>query len=853
VTIDHPTRETIEIAIANGARVAPVAPGKKVPALESWPTKATDDPATIERWWTGPFAGHGVCIVTGTRTTDGRCLFVVDVDQKPGIDGYETLADLIAEHGDLPDTLTTLTPSGGSHLYFVAPHGVEIRNNQSGKLGPGLDIRGEGGQVVAPPSVHPTGARYEWALDSPLKAADAPQWLIDLLTPDPDEPTRERTPPRQADPNSDRPGDQWAAATSWADLLTADGWRFGYADKAAEYWARPGKEVREGVSASVGFGGYDLLKVFTSSLGDMGLAAEATYSKLGYLAATRFGGDHHAAASWLVTQGWGTSDDQIMAGLVPKEPTATDTVQAVVVLPMQPEPVAPADMSTMWHIATADDIAAVLGPDYTPPKPTIGRIADDRWLYYPGKVHSLAGEPNVGKTWIALLGVVEVIKDGQRAMVIDYEDTLATTASRLRTLGLTIDEILTGLIHITPEVNIKGGMVPDEVADAAAECALVVIDSVGEALAACGLSQDADGDVAQWMQRVPRRLAARGPAVVLLDHLAKNSDTRGRWAIGSQRKLAAIDGAAYGAELAGTGFSKTKDGFVKLVCNKDRGGNFANGTRVATLHFQPSHGQLHVDVECNVYDADAPADHRPTHVMEKVNRLLHQSGDMSARKICDAINGRAEITRKAIDALLDNGSIERVGSGAHVRLRWVWAWSLDDETMSSLTSYPQRVTASQKRDAVANGPDLPRPAVRDAVDAVNTDTLRGSFDHSSLESTASTASHRVRDAVAPSDLPRPPFKGDAVAEAMAGKSEPATKYEPQRLDFQIIEANLQISHLIQAVTNRSGLRTTGLLSVEEHAAVDRALAAIHRGEYTLQHFPSGWHLMPATTAPMEFI
>ena len=475
---------------------------------------------------------------------------------------------------------------------------------------------------------------------------------------------------------------------------------------------------------------------------------------------------------------------------------------------MQPEPVAPADTSTMWRIATVDDIAKVLGPDYKPPKPTIGRIADDKHLYYPGKVHSLAGEPNVGKTWIALLSVVEVIKDGQRAMVIDYEDTLATTASRLRTLGLTVDEILAGLIHIAPEVNIKGGMVPDEVADAAAECALVVIDSVGEALAACGLSQDADGDVAQWMQRVPRRLAARGPAVVLLDHLAKNSDTRGRWAIGSQRKLAAIDGAAYGAELAGTGFSKSKDGFVKLVCNKDRGGNFANGTRIATLHFQPSHEQLHVDVECNVYDADTPADHRPTHVMEAVCKHLHTFGDTSARVLCKEVTGKTDIVRRAIEELAEIGAIESVGTSSTKRWRLAWMWSTDDEIMAELTN------------SEATAPRAP------------------------------TAPHRAPGAVG-STAPRAPTLSRG---AVAGLQDDISSVDrAPGLDGRIIEANIEIPDLIQAVTNRSRLDSTGLLSVDERSAVDRALAAIHRGEYTLQHFPSGWHLMPANTAPMEFI
>ena len=104
-------------------------------------------------------------------------------------------------------------------------------------------------------------------------------------------------------PTGDRPGDLWAAATPWAQILEPDGWTLHHVDPGGEeHWTRPGKERREGSSATVNYLGSDVLKVFTSSVPQ--LTVDATYSKLGYLAATRHGGDHAAAASALRTAGW---------------------------------------------------------------------------------------------------------------------------------------------------------------------------------------------------------------------------------------------------------------------------------------------------------------------------------------------------------------------------------------------------------------------------------------------------------------------------------------------------------------------------------------------------------------------
>lgn len=111
-----------------------------------------------------PGAGHG--IVTGSRSG----LFVLDLDVRPGKDG---VANFIAM-GPCEATFTVRTPTGGLHLYFRMPN-HPVRNS-AGELGQGIDIRGDGGYVVAPGSPHKNGGKYTIALDVPI--ADAPAWLL---------------------------------------------------------------------------------------------------------------------------------------------------------------------------------------------------------------------------------------------------------------------------------------------------------------------------------------------------------------------------------------------------------------------------------------------------------------------------------------------------------------------------------------------------------------------------------------------------------------------------------------------------------------------------------------------------
>jgi hypothetical protein len=164
----------LDFALAYARRGLPVFPVRgKLPLTEHGHKEATTDAAKIRGWWShSPHAN--VAVPTGAPSR----LMVVDVDPRHG--GDESLAALQATHGSLPETLEARTGGGGRHLFFALSDGQSVRNS-SGKLGPGLDVRGDGGYVVVPPSIHPdTKQSYQWA--NRVKPASVPSWLMQALS-----------------------------------------------------------------------------------------------------------------------------------------------------------------------------------------------------------------------------------------------------------------------------------------------------------------------------------------------------------------------------------------------------------------------------------------------------------------------------------------------------------------------------------------------------------------------------------------------------------------------------------------------------------------------------------------------
>lgn len=158
-----------------GLRIFPCS--GKTPATPHGCKDATTDPAQIAEWWGGG-STYNVAIGTG----NGLVVLDVDTDHDTGKFGDETLADLERQYGPLPETWTCLTGGGGVHYYFQCD---DPALTVAVGFAPGLDYRGAGGYVIAPPSIHPTtGRAYEWEASSTptsVPLAPLPDWLHRLM------------------------------------------------------------------------------------------------------------------------------------------------------------------------------------------------------------------------------------------------------------------------------------------------------------------------------------------------------------------------------------------------------------------------------------------------------------------------------------------------------------------------------------------------------------------------------------------------------------------------------------------------------------------------------------------------
>uniref|UniRef100_A0AAU2V6S8 Bifunctional DNA primase/polymerase n=1 Tax=Streptomyces sp. NBC_00003 TaxID=2903608 RepID=A0AAU2V6S8_9ACTN len=177
-----------------GWHVFPLRADDKRPAVKDWPNLATTDPGRITRAWGpgGPFERSGAGIACGPSR-----LVVVDLDTAkgeappeawalPGIaDGRDVLAALYERQGDTFPFGTAplvLTGSGGLHVYYRATESRRV-GNSAGRVAWRVDVRADGGYVVAPPSTA-TGRPYRWAGDSfSMEPAELPAWLTDLAAP----------------------------------------------------------------------------------------------------------------------------------------------------------------------------------------------------------------------------------------------------------------------------------------------------------------------------------------------------------------------------------------------------------------------------------------------------------------------------------------------------------------------------------------------------------------------------------------------------------------------------------------------------------------------------------------------
>ena len=158
-----------------GFAVFPLKPRNKTPIQGGGFKNATTDIPTIERWWNKtPNANIG--IATG-QMSGGIVVIDLDIDDDKGINGYDSLRDWQRMNGDLPDTADSITGRGGYHLFFRTSEKVKCRTG----ILEGVDVRGDGGYVVAPPSIHYNGNQYMWECppdETPIAKADKTVFML---------------------------------------------------------------------------------------------------------------------------------------------------------------------------------------------------------------------------------------------------------------------------------------------------------------------------------------------------------------------------------------------------------------------------------------------------------------------------------------------------------------------------------------------------------------------------------------------------------------------------------------------------------------------------------------------------
>ena len=320
----------------------------------------------------------------------------------------------------------------------------------------------------------------------------------------------------------------------------------------------------------------------------------------------------------------------------------------------------------------AHDLTEYLTGTYVPLKPTMFERADGHSLIYPGKIHSVYGESESGKSFVMQhLCAVEIMQ-GRKALYIDFEDSPAEIVHRLRLFGATVDQIRQGFTYAQPAESlssVKAQRAFNELL--ASTYSLCIIDGYTTAMNMISPSSGTpEAQVTAFMSALPRKIVRRtGAAVITVDHVTKSKDSRGRFAVGSQEKLNSITGAGYSIEVVHN-IAPGARGELVMRVTKDRIGQVrANGgkwrasdrTQEVARILIDSTDPTWINVEIANPTGAGASDWKPTHLMQCISEYLQTCPDaVSTQEIKDNTKGKGEHQITALTMLVTDGFVERV-------------------------------------------------------------------------------------------------------------------------------------------------------------------------------------------------
>jgi hypothetical protein len=652
-----------------GWRVIPTDGTTKHPPYASWQSLATKDHEEINRLFDScPIANPGVAIATGVESG----IFVLDID--PGSGGDESLADMERTFESLPETPLSLTGSGGQHYIFKNPEGAVITNAAGTNLKkhgfPGIDVRGEGGQISAPPTIHRSGVAYEWEiLGDPLdvKVAEAPSWLVDLLVTDPTPPSPRRE-NRVARPD-DLPGDRWMAETEWTDLLEDVGATLVHRSREGEeFWSRPAKEGEDHfdphTSATLYYKGSDVLKVFTPNWEP--LEQDETYDKARFYVTYRadeFVGDtiDEKVQSFFAALGQEQLNDQYEDWFAQQAASIEAAAQREEKKAQEEDSWTPRSLLEAKHA----------GP---PPPPDVFQREDGPMMLYTGKLNYMYGPPESGKSWGAQLATTQEASRGHKVLYLDFENDVRSFVERIVSLDLD-ERHYSNIVYVAPDrpinlvdMNVDVGMKSRRerfVSLLKHGYSLVVVDGVSNAMNLLGKDPLGHNDTVQFEVEFLRVLIQMtGAALVCIDHAPKNTEKPSPF--GAQHKLAQVTGATYHFKIVKP-FGRGMEGRAKITVQKDKPGylrqNGLTDGYFGDLVLASKGGKLEASVQEPTLEENDDSGWVPETIMENLSALIVSRPGLHDAEALDLCPGEKMSWKKAALRKLKSENYVRNGVG----------------------------------------------------------------------------------------------------------------------------------------------------------------------------------------------
>jgi hypothetical protein len=520
--------------VSRGWSIIPLAPiryrpdGKKrIQPLIKWVTEPgqlvtrTDQ---VEQWFGPAGAARGIAVATGPSG-----LFMLDSDAYK--DGAE-------ERNPPPGSwVERHAGRGGWHAYLSNPTGAR---NTAGRIGTGVDSRGDGGLSVCAPtrSLHPDGSTTQWQNVRPLiELQQLPPAPAELLAA---APVKIRHLGAVGEATEVSPAAAAESVRRWREdyLATTHGGRHTALIQYLAVLTR--HRLAEGIAVQDVVG-----ELEAAALAHPDAVAGEEFQSVPD--AIEWAIDKARSGPWIIVE---------ETGLFAASPPLPET------------PALDPDGGDPFAFTDEDYEGTVELPEAA-----YGAFGGGKPLFYPDKVHWLQGESDSGKSWLGLGVLVDVVREGGTGWVLDYENSRAEFAGRLKALGLPKDAMLR--VSYLDGTSLTSVELRGYIEAFGQRADVLLVDGVTGALSALGKSGRDEQEFGQWFDAVP----ARAKMAICVDHVVKSLDDRRGMAVGTQAKKGRPD-VAYEVRCV-VPFSRTKPGVVELVMQKDRHGGIgmARGER----------------------------------------------------------------------------------------------------------------------------------------------------------------------------------------------------------------------------------------------------------------------------------